>query len=98
MEQAEHGKISTTDTDGLQRAFNNLTERFLEQLNLHLKSYNQLIRERRNKIDVQLKASKKEKMRHYQYFTKEELVFWERFPRSHKFYHKGLAEMQQLIT
>jgi hypothetical protein len=98
MEANEHGKVSTTNTDGLQRAFQALTKEFETELDLHFRSHNQLIKEQKNKIDVQLKASKKEKMRHYQYWAREELTYWSRFPRKMKFYHKGLAEMRSLIV
>jgi hypothetical protein len=37
-------------------------------------------------------------MRHYQYFAKEELILWENFPRSKKFYHEGLAQISDLLV
>ena len=60
------------------------------------KNYNRLIKEGKNKLDIQIKATKKEKMRHFQYYAKEEIVFWQDFPRKKKFYSHGLAQMQEL--
>ena len=58
-------KISTTNTDGLLRSFSNLATRLQEELDTQFKNYNRLIRDARNKIDIQVKATKKEKMRHF---------------------------------
>ena len=52
MEANEHGKVSTTNSEGIQHAFNQLAKEFEEELDLHFKSYNQLIKESRNKIDI----------------------------------------------
>ena len=58
-------KISTTNTDGLLRSFSNLATRLQEELDTQFKNYNRLIRDARNNIDIQVKATKNEIMRHF---------------------------------
>jgi hypothetical protein len=37
-------------------------------------------------------------VRHFQYYAKEEIIFWEDFPRRRKFYSLRLSEMQKLMV
>ena len=37
-------------------------------------------------------------MRHYQYYAREEIIYWDEFPRRKKFYSQRLAEMQKLMV
>ena len=49
------------------------------------------------KIDIQVKATKKEKMQHLKFINREEIKFWDDFPRNQKFYHQSLAALKQLL-
>lgn len=91
-------KVSTTNTDAVQKSFLNFMSQLQSEIEVYFKNYNRFITEPRNKIDVQVKATKKEKMRHNSFYARQELKFWENFPRNKKFYHQGLFEISTLMT
>jgi hypothetical protein len=57
-------KVSTTNIDSIQKTFLALADRFQQEIDVYFKNYNRFITEPKNKIDVQVKATKKEKLRH----------------------------------
>jgi hypothetical protein len=57
-------KVSTTNIDSIQKTFVALADRFQQEIDVYFKNYNRFITEPKNKIDVQVKATKKEKLRH----------------------------------
>ena len=57
-------KVSTTNIDSIQKNFLALADRFQQEIDVYFKNYNRFITEPKNKIDVQVKATKKEKLRH----------------------------------
>ena len=54
-------KISKLNNDALKEAFLELTSNFASELDLYYKNYNKFVKESKNKIDIQVKASKREK-------------------------------------
>jgi len=64
------------------------------EIDLFFKNYNRFIKESKNKIDVQVKATKREKLLHAQFLNREEIKFWKDFPRSLKFYHENLHKVK----
>ena len=78
------------DVEHLRKTFYGFTVEFASEIDLYFKNYNRFIKESKNKIDVQVKASKREKLMHQEFLNREEIKFWKEFPRSLKFYHKSL--------
>ena len=64
IKSEEINRISTTNTDGLLRVFYRLVDDLKFELDNKFKNYNRLIKDSKKKIDIQVKATKKEKMRH----------------------------------
>jgi len=64
IKSEELSRISTTNTDGLLRVFYRLVDDLKFELDNKFKNYNRLIKDSKKKIDIQVKATKKEKMRH----------------------------------
>ena len=64
IKSEELNRISTTNTDGLLRVFYRLVDDLKFELDNKFKNYNRLIKDSKKKIDIQVKATKKEKMRH----------------------------------
>ena len=83
-------KLQKLDDEQLRKTFYSFTSEFTSEVDLYFKNYNRFIKESKNKIDVQVKASKREKLLHAQFLNREEIKFWKEFPRSCKFYHKQL--------
>ena len=80
-------KIQKLDNELLRKVFYGLTGEFAAEIDLYFKNYNRFIKESKKKIEVQVKASKREKLMHAQFLNREEIEFWSEFPRSLKFYH-----------
>jgi hypothetical protein len=55
-------KVSYLDNEALRKAFYNFTGQFAQEVDLYFKNYNKFIKEQRTKIDIQVKATKKEKL------------------------------------
>lgn len=82
------------DNDGLKRLFLKFIKAFTKDINFCFLNYNKFIKENRKKIDVQVKASKKEKKAYLICLAQEELAFWKGFPRKRKFYSTHLRAIK----
>ena len=79
--------IQKLDNELLRKTFYGYTAEFAAEIDTYFKNYNRFIKESKNKIDVQVKATKREKLLHAQFLNREEIKFWDEFPRSLKSYH-----------
>ena len=96
-EQPAPVKLQKLDQELLRKTFYTFTAEFTTEVDLYFKNYNRFIRETKNKIDVQVKANKRDKLQHAQFLNREEIKFWKEFPRSLKFYHSNLRDVKQAI-
>ena len=67
----------------LRKTFYGYTAEFAAEIDTYFKNYNRFIKESKNKIDAQVKATKREKLLHAQFLNREEI----KFPRSLKSHH-----------
>ena len=81
----------------MRKTFYAFTAEFAAEADLYFKNYNRFIKESKNKIDVQVKASKREKLLHSEFLNREEIKFWKEFPRSLDFYHSSLFKLKEAI-
>lgn len=81
----------------MRKTFYAFTAEFAAEADLYFKNYNRFIKESKNKIDVQVKASKREKLLHSQFLNREEIKFWKEFPRSLKVYKQSLHSLKQVL-
>ena len=97
MSHSSSLKVQILDEVALRRVFYNFTTTFTGKVDLYFKNYNRFIKESKNKIDVQVRATKREKLLHSQFLNREEIKFWKEFPRSLNFYHSNLCEIKQAV-
>lgn len=66
-------------------------------MDLYYKNYNRYIQENKNKMDVYVKATKKERQNHKMFLQTEETEFWKDFPRQKKFYNQHLQKLKDIF-
>ena len=88
-------KLQKLDEEALRKTFYGFTAEYTAEVDLFFKNYNRFIKE--SKIDVQVKATKREKLMHNQFLNREEIKFWKEFPRSLNFYHSSLHKIKKAL-
>ena len=79
--------IQKLDIELPRTTFNGCKAECAAEIGTYFKNYNRFVKESKNKIDAQVKATKREKLLHAQFLNREEIKFWDEFPRSLKSYH-----------
>jgi len=80
--------------------FNDFTKEFVRQAGLHFKTYNRFISRAETEFaGSATNATKGEKkMAHLRFIAREELEYWQDFPRGKKFYHAYLRKLYTIFN
>ena len=90
-------KHSRLDNNALKHAFKTFQQTFESEVDFYYKNYNRYIQDNKNKMEVYVKATKKEKQKYQMFLTREETHYWKDFPRKKKFYHQSLHKIKELF-
>jgi hypothetical protein len=87
--------------------FNDFSREYIRQIDLHFKTYNKFLAKGSVDLTVQQNAASKQagqaqqqerRRQHQEFAAREELHFWQDFPRNKKFYHAYLRKLFTLFN
>lgn len=75
--------------------FNDFVKEYIRQIDLHFKTFNKYLT--KESVDLNLQGQDK-KAKYQKFVAREELSYWQDFPRNKKFYHSYLRKLYTLFN